>query len=152
MTSTGPRRPYVLAAGQDRDGARRGSALKMGGDDTGGRFALLEHTSPKGLSAALHVHSQEDEAWWIVDGRLRFTIGDDDHRVERGAFLYVPRGVRHRIVVESDRATMLTMVTPAGLEEFLLGLDPDQTADELEAQARRYGVTMLERPGGQERP
>jgi len=44
--------------------------------ETGGALALWESLLPRGFSPPLHVHSREDEAFYVLDGELTFRLGD----------------------------------------------------------------------------
>jgi mannose-6-phosphate isomerase-like protein (cupin superfamily) len=45
--------------------------------------------------APLHLHRSDDEAWYVLDGALRFRLGDDEVEVEAGGAVMAPRGVVH---------------------------------------------------------
>ncbi len=52
-------------------------AFKVRGDQTAGALTALENTIAPGDGPPLHVHANEDEAWWIVEGTLRFRLEDE---------------------------------------------------------------------------
>ncbi len=52
--------------------------LLASSDDTGGRSATFDELFPKGPVAPPHVHDREEEAFFVLEGDLVFTIGDDD--------------------------------------------------------------------------
>jgi mannose-6-phosphate isomerase-like protein (cupin superfamily) len=45
--------------------------------------------------APLHVHHEDDEAWYVVDGALTVRVGDDDVEIPAGGAVLVPRGTPH---------------------------------------------------------
>jgi mannose-6-phosphate isomerase-like protein (cupin superfamily) len=45
--------------------------------------------------APLHLHHDDDEAWYVLEGRLRVRIGDTDHDVPAGAAVIGPHGIPH---------------------------------------------------------
>jgi cupin domain len=45
--------------------------------------------------APLHLHHDDDEAWYVLAGRLRVRIGDDEYDVPAGAAVIGPHGVPH---------------------------------------------------------
>jgi mannose-6-phosphate isomerase-like protein (cupin superfamily) len=45
--------------------------------------------------APLHLHHDEDEAWYVLEGRLGFLVGEDEHVAEAGDAVVVPRGTPH---------------------------------------------------------
>jgi mannose-6-phosphate isomerase-like protein (cupin superfamily) len=88
--------------------------------DTGGRIALWEQLLPHRSSPPLHVHSREDEAWYVLEGSLTFQVADDIQSAEAGSFLWAPRGLPHTFRVDSPAARLLGIAVPAGFEEFFL--------------------------------
>ena len=44
---------------------------------TGGQLGLSESWAPRGHCSPLHMHSREDEAFFVVDGEMQFWLGDD---------------------------------------------------------------------------
>jgi Cupin domain len=67
---------------------------KAVGADTGGAWALLEqHTT--GANPPLHLHEREDEAFYVLQGRMRVWIGDAEFEADAGSFVLAPRGVPH---------------------------------------------------------
>ncbi len=63
-----------------------GGALnfKVRGDQTGGALTALENVIPPGEGPPLHVHANEDEFWFLIEGDLRFTLGEEVRQPPRG--------------------------------------------------------------------
>jgi quercetin dioxygenase-like cupin family protein len=111
--------------------------IKARADDTGGALGLVEATFHQGFGPPLHVHRREDEAFYVLDGQIRFRQGDDEFVAGPGAWVWGPRGVPHAFKVESERARALIIVTPGGLERmFEEGGVPAQ--DAVEPPQREY--------------
>jgi len=67
-------------------------------DLVGESFVLVEWTDPgthRGPIAGLHVHHEDDEAWYVLDGRLGFEVGDEQRVVGSGESILVRRGTPH---------------------------------------------------------
>ncbi|MGH2867126.1 MAG: cupin domain-containing protein [Solirubrobacteraceae bacterium] len=45
--------------------------------------------------APLHVHHADDEAWYVLEGALRFRIGDEIREAGPGSAVLVPKGTPH---------------------------------------------------------
>ena len=89
------------------------------GDDTNGKYALLEATVPPGGGPPPHVHSREEEGFYILEGEITFTMGDKRLVASAGMFANMPVGTPHSFKNESDKpAKMLISVAPAGLEKM----------------------------------
>jgi quercetin dioxygenase-like cupin family protein len=98
-----------------------GGALnfKVRGAQTGGSLTALENVIPPGEGPPLHVHANEDEFWFLIEGDLRFKLGEEMHRAPQGSFVFVPRGVPHNFQnVGAAPARILVMFTPSGMEAF----------------------------------
>ena len=91
---------------------------KVTGDETHGQLALAEVRAPRGSGSPVHTHRHEDEAWYILEGELTFWLGEESRRATTGDFIFGPRGLRHRFLVDSGVARFLILVTPAGFEDF----------------------------------
>ncbi len=127
------------------------------GDETDGKYALWEAIVPPGGGPPPHVHSREQEGFYILEGEITFTIGDRRVVAGAGTFANMPVGTPHSFKNESSRtARMLISVAPAGLEqmffEFGVALPEGATTaqpptreeiDRLLAIAPRYGIRML---------
>jgi quercetin dioxygenase-like cupin family protein len=90
------------------------------GEQTGGRFALVEHPmQPKALGAPLHTHEQEDEVSYIVEGQVGVQIGEQVFVAEAGSLVRKPRGVPHAFWNAGDRpARVLEIISPGGFERY----------------------------------
>src|SRR6187401_2820746 len=69
--------------------------FKVRGEQSDGRLTALENVIPPGEGPPLHRHANEDETWQVLEGELRFRLGDDIRRAPAGTFVFVPRGVPH---------------------------------------------------------
>jgi quercetin dioxygenase-like cupin family protein len=93
--------------------------FKVRGEVTGGRVTAFENHVAPGDGPPLHRHANEDESWYVIDGRLRFRLGDEEHEAAAGSYVYVPRGVAHAFVNCGDGpARILVTFTPSGMEAF----------------------------------
>jgi len=130
--------------------------IKASGDDTGGAFSLVEAIVPPGGGPPPHVHGREDEAFYVLDGELRFHVDGRDIDAGPGAWVTLARGTLHHFRNVGDRpARLLIVATPAGLERFFLEVGraatpedgpaipptPEEIAKLLEA-APRYGLEI----------
>ena len=126
------------------------------GEDTDGKCALWETIVPPGGGPPPHVHSREEEGFYVLEGEITFQIGGERLVAGAGTFANMPVGTPHSLKSESERpAKMLVSVAPAGLERmfFEVGQPLDQgattaapmTKEEIEkllTAAPRYGVEI----------
>jgi uncharacterized RmlC-like cupin family protein len=67
----------------------------------------------------LHTHAGEDESWYVLEGALRFRLGDEIADAPAGSFVFVPRGTPHCFQnVGAEQARIIVMFTPSGMERF----------------------------------
>ena len=97
----------------------------------------------------LHVHTNEDELFYALEGEHVIQVGDEEHRIGPGETAFGPRGVPHaqrRVVPAAGR--ILIAVTPGGFEGFFRELaDADRAGrlgpDAYAAASQRFGITWL---------
>lgn len=89
-------------------------------DETGGAFALIEELVQAGLEPPPHIHTREDEAFYVLDGQVDFHVGDCTHHVTGGGFIFLPRGIAHSFKLRTPTARLLVFLTPGGFERFFL--------------------------------
>jgi quercetin dioxygenase-like cupin family protein len=97
-----------------------GVRFMLSGEQTGGRFALVEHPiKPRALAAPLHTHADEDEISYILEGEVGVQIGNRVLRAGPGTLVFKPRGVPHAFWNPGDApARLLELISPAGFERY----------------------------------
>jgi quercetin dioxygenase-like cupin family protein len=132
--------------------------VRATGDATGGAYGLVESWIPAGFSPPLHVHRREDEAFFVLEGHVRFRAAEREIVGGPGTYVFLPREVPHTFVVEGEEiAHMLTLLTPGGGEGFFVdagrtpegpGLPPPGPPDveRLARVAAQYGAEILGPP------
>jgi quercetin dioxygenase-like cupin family protein len=93
--------------------------FKVRGEQTGGALLVFENVIAPGDGPPEHLHENEDEAWYVLEGELDFKLDGDLSSAPAGSFVFVPRGVPHCFRnFGSEPARILLMFTPAGMERF----------------------------------
>jgi len=108
--------------------------------------------APPGGGVPMHVHHNEDESIYLLEGSLVFQIGDDKFEVEKGGTVYMPKGTPHgfRITGEQDAHILfvLDLSPESRYEEMfngLVGLGPNDF-DQVKAVCGRNNVEFLSPP------
>jgi quercetin dioxygenase-like cupin family protein len=151
--------PTLRTTGQGRTIAVVGDVYRFlaTGQDTDGKYATWEAVVPPGGGPPPHVHSREQEGFYVLEGEITFTVNGERVVATAGTFANMPVGTPHSFKNEGDRpARMLISVAPAGLEgmffEFGVPLadgataGPPPTKAEIETLlevAPRYGIEIL---------
>ncbi len=125
------------------------------GDETDGRYAMFEaHVSPGG-GPPPHIHSREEESFYVLEGEITFQVSDQQFVAKAGTFANMPVGSLHSFRNNTDKlARMIISVAPAGLEKMFLEVGqpvalgqqapPPSKAeiDKLLALAPSYGIEI----------
>jgi quercetin dioxygenase-like cupin family protein len=95
------------------------ATIKSSAETTGGAVAVIEHLAPRGSGSPLHVHSREDEWFYVIEGELTFWVGGETIVAPAGGFVFGPKGIPHTFTVSSEEARFLLVTEPAGFEKFM---------------------------------
>lgn len=107
------------------------ATIKADGADTGGSVLVTEHLAPRGSGSPLHVHHNEDEWFYVIEGQLTIWVGGRTVVADAGAFAFGPRDIPHTFIVSSERAWFLLVTEPAGFEGFIRALAEPASAPEI---------------------
>jgi quercetin dioxygenase-like cupin family protein len=163
MSSTTPTATPILSGPGDGEAlwAFGGLAtIKSSAETTAGAVAVIEQLAPQGAGSPLHVHSREDEWFYVIEGELTFWVGGEVSVAPAGTFVFGPKGIPHTFIVSSAQARFLLVTEPAGFERFLRAAGepaerheipppPTQAPDmaAMSALAAEYGMEILGPPG-----
>ena len=88
--------------------------------ETDGDYIALEKLVPPDGGPPLHVHHDQIETFYILEGEMEMTLGDQVYETKAGDYVHVSRGTPHRFVNRSRTTTkMIFTFVPAGdIEEF----------------------------------
>ena len=126
---------FFVAAGKDRNDAPlvlfEGDTFfgKISTNDTDGNIYVYESTRVKPGGPPLHLHYDQDEWWYILQGEFMIKVGDQVYNVKAGDSVFGPRNVPHCFakVGEGD-AKMLMLFSPAGkMEAFFTAMSKGAT-------------------------
>jgi quercetin dioxygenase-like cupin family protein len=110
----------VLEAQEGRALWHLGALLvfKALGAETNEQFWALEGLADQHMAVPLHAHSHEDEIWYVLEGEIAFTVGEETRIGGPGTFVYIPRNVPHTFQIRSATARWFGIGTPAGLDQW----------------------------------
>ncbi|MBI2395868.1 MAG: ester cyclase [Deltaproteobacteria bacterium] len=92
--------------------------IKASSKETNGELSVLEMLIPPGGQAPPHIH-ECGEAALVLEGSIRWHVGDDAVDAGAGQFLYFPKGTLEWLEnVSSEPARLLTIYAPGGMDEF----------------------------------
>jgi quercetin dioxygenase-like cupin family protein len=161
-TSTQPTAPIALQPGEGDARWFLGAlgTIKAASETTDGRLAVIEFRWPQGGGSPLHVHHNEDEWFYVIEGELTIWVGGDVVVAPAGSFVWGPRDVPHTFLVTSTEARFLMVTDPAPFADFVRAMsEPAQALtlapasvqppdpERMTAVAAEYGIEILGPPG-----
>lgn len=125
--------------------------VKVGGERTSGRVAVVEFMLGPRRLVPPHKHVSEDEISYVLEGEVTFRVGDLIVAARPGTCVNKPRGVFHTFWNATDRPVrLLEIIVPAGLENHFRGM-PNTSGRALNVHSddwvpelrERYGLTLV---------
>jgi mannose-6-phosphate isomerase-like protein (cupin superfamily) len=96
-------------------------------------FAIADWTDPGTHPgrpiAGLHLHRSDDEAWFVIDGRLGFRVGDEEREVAAGESLLVTRGTPHSYWNPVSKPTRYLLVMTPQIHQLIEALHAGDRSD-----------------------
>ena len=125
--------------------------------ETGGAYSLTEHLVTAASNPPLHVQTDEDEAFYVLEGEIELEVDGQTLTATPGTFAFVARGAEHLFRVLSPTARMLVICSGKptdNLEDFFLGMGeparerslPDPAAPDIERLTElceRTGIQLV---------
>ncbi|WP_114791331.1 cupin domain-containing protein [Niabella yanshanensis] len=89
-------------------------------EQTGNLFSLLEFTLPRGAEPPPHIHTNEDESFYVLDGELSVTIANRCTTLRKGDALFAPRNISHSFKIITGQAVFINLITPGKLWNYFI--------------------------------
>jgi mannose-6-phosphate isomerase-like protein (cupin superfamily) len=135
--------------------------VHVSGDDTDGRFSLVEEVQAPGFWTPLHVHRGAGQAHYVLEGEAMFHLPGESSTVGPGECGYGPINVPHtEQVTSAEPLRQLVVTSPAGFEEFIVAAGepaaeltlppsdrPPPDFERLAALAAEHDIEILGPPG-----
>lgn len=99
---------------------------KLTANQTGGAIAICEFNNKDTTDwnwVPFHIHTREDELWYVLEGELTFRINDQVRSAGPGSLVFGPRNMMHSYRISKAPAKYLLMLTPAGIDLLFLEID-----------------------------
>lgn len=97
--------------------------LKVTGEATRGAMDIVDHRVPAGYAPPLHVHSDQDEVFYVIDGEFAVRCGDQRWQAGPGSLVFLPRQVPHGFTVSGDAPGRTLLINaPAGFADVITEL------------------------------
>ena len=148
------RKAVRVLAGQDRFGEHKGLGIstidfKVVGQDSGGAALVIENTNRAKGGPARHLHVEQDELFYVLEGEYLIEVGQERFTLEPGDSLLAPRKVPHVWAYVGEKlGRLLITFTPAGnMEAFFREVSKtDAMPPQDPAFWRAHGMELLGPP------
>jgi len=112
--------PLVLQNGQGRALWHFGALMNFKAltEETNGQYWAVEGLADKHMAVPLHSHTHEDEIWFVLDGEIAFTLGEEIIIGRAGTFVYIPRNTPHTFQVRSGTARWFGFGLSGNLDQW----------------------------------
>jgi len=135
-------RGYVV--GPDEGVPDRGADVKASGRSTGGSLTVIELAIDGGPPR--HMHTREDESFYVFTGTLDVQCGDDRFEAGPRSFVFLPRNLPHAFRSIGGPSTALLIATPGGLDDYFAELHAAMVGNADSAQLKTimdaYGIVL----------
>ena len=93
-------------------------SILISSKDTNGSFSLIHGYEIKGLEPPPHIHTKEDESFYLLSGEINYAVGDEVFKAKKGDWIFLPRMIRHSFQVQTETAEVLMHLSPGGFEDY----------------------------------
>ena len=126
---------------QTRPGER--CLIRVPAADTNGVYSFVEIVSDPGDGTPLHVHQNEDEYLFVLEGTARCALGDKIFDAEAGTMVMLPKDIPHAWGNRSTSKLRMVFICYRGGVEEAMCIIAEGNVTDLPALAARLGVTVL---------
>jgi len=126
------------------------TAVRATSEQTQGAYSLFEQILPPGVGMPLHVHHNEDETFFVLEGTVTIWVGDKRIEATPGTWVFAPRDITHAFRASGTTPARLQLtLTPSGFEHFIYALgekEPPSGAPDMNhviQVAKKHGVDIF---------
>jgi mannose-6-phosphate isomerase-like protein (cupin superfamily) len=100
---------------------------------------------PPRFIAPLHLHHNDDEAWYVLEGTLCVNVGDKNVEAKAGAAVFVPRGTPHTYWNPGPGLLRYLLVMTPRIYELIQEIHAmkERSPGVLQAMFRKYDSELL---------
>lgn len=137
--------PYITSYQDSKDFWLAGGTARILGEssNTNGAFSLVHLTHRHGEGTPLHVHHNDDEAFFVLHGDVKGMCGDTAWEASGGSFVWLPRGVPHAFQAVSELPLELLVMSISGSFDTFVAEAGDPLVDGADTAATVLDPTRL---------
>lgn len=140
---------HVVGSGEDRNGSSHSLgfssiAFKVTTCETGGGLFVIEHTHLGPGGPPLHLHWNQEEYFYVMEGTVAFQVGDKRVELNAGESVLAPRRIPHTFSSVRPSSRLLIAFTPAGrMEDYFRDSEQHRALAADPEFISRYGMKMV---------
>ncbi|NTS42162.1 cupin domain-containing protein [Flavisolibacter sp. BT320] len=125
---------------------------KVATGDTDGDLYVFESTRKKEGGPSFHLHFEQDEFWYVIQGEFLFKVGEETFTAKAGDIVFGPRKVPHAFAkLGEGEGKLLMLFQPAGKMEAMFrkiseGVTKNMTEEEQDAFREEHGIKRVGPP------
>lgn len=151
MTTQHRQDPIIIPPGGGQEFALNGGSFvhKVNSKDTNGVFSVIEIVTPPNGGIDVHVHENEDELVFLLEGVIEVTLGDQKMKAVPGIMALLPRGIPHGFVNIGDTVSRLSVtIMPGEFDNYFLELSEfynhgKPTSEQVSSLSDKYSIKYL---------
>ncbi|TIN30351.1 MAG: cupin domain-containing protein [Mesorhizobium sp.] len=128
----------------------------VSGEQTEGLLCLLENRSGGQTKTPIHIHANDDETVYVIEGQLTAVVDGEVKILSPGESIFLKRGIPHQLMNPGNQPVRYILIgTPSGFDQFLAegghelrkremaGPPTPTDIERLKAAAPKFGITLL---------
>jgi quercetin dioxygenase-like cupin family protein len=149
MNTNAPQ-PVVAPPASGKEIKFLGVTHRLTYQQNGGAYYLFEFEFDPGSGNRLHVHRNEDEVVYVLEGAIEIRLADRKFQAGAGGVAHLPKNIPHALYNPGQTLLRAIAITiPGGMEDFFDELAVAQEAGALDDAthrriSRKYGIEWLE--------
>ena len=122
---------------------------KVKSQDTNNVFSVIQIVTPPGKGVASHVHENEDELVYLLEGEIEVTLGDQSMLAVPGVMALLPRGIPHGFTNVGDTpSVVIDTILPGQFDNYFVEMaalynNGEPTQEEVDALSEKYRIKYL---------
>ena len=122
---------------------------KVKSADTNNVFSVIQIHTPPGKGISAHVHENEDELVYLLQGEIEVSLGDQTMRAVPGVMALLPRGIPHGFTNVGDTPSIvIDTILPGAFDGYFVEMaalynNGEPTDEEVNALSEKYSIRYV---------
>ena len=122
---------------------------KVKSQDTNNVFSVIQIVTPPGKGVSVHVHENEDELVYVLEGEIEVSLGDQTMLAVPGVMALLPRGIPHGFTNVGDKpSVVIDTILPGQFDNYFVEMaalynNGEPTQAEVDALSEKYSIRYM---------